>query len=75
MGVERRHIDGAIAEHWPPDVDRSAMPRTLAARRARQMGQLPREAKRRRLVAYLARRGFTGPEVRVAIQEALAIPS
>lgn len=75
MGVERRHIDAAIAEHWPPDVDRSAMPRALAARRARQMGQLPREAKRRRLVAYLARRGFTGPDVRVAIQEALAIPS
>lgn len=75
MGVERHHIDVAIAEHWPPDVDRSAMPRALAARRARQMGQLPREAKRRRLVAFLARRGFTGPEVRQVIQEALAIPS
>jgi regulatory protein len=75
MGVARHHIDAAVAEHWPPDVDRSAMPRALAARRARQMGQLPREAKRRRLVAYLARRGFTGPEVRLAIQEALTIPS
>lgn len=75
MGVERRHIDVAIAEHWPPDVDRSAMPRALAARRARQLGQLPREAKRRRLAAYLARRGFTGPEVGEAIREALAAPS
>ena len=75
MGVERRHIDAAIAAHWPPDTDRTAMPRALAARRARQLGQLPREAKRRRLVAYLARRGFTGPEVRQAIQEALAAPS
>ena len=75
MGVERRHIDAAIAAHWPPDVDRSAMPKALAARRARQLGGLPREAKRRRLTAYLARRGFTGPDVRQAIQEALAIPS
>jgi SOS response regulatory protein OraA/RecX len=75
MGVDRRHIDAALAEHWPVDIDRSAMPRTLAVRRARQLGALPREAKRRRLVAYLARRGFTGPEVRQAIQEALAIPS
>ena len=75
MGVERRHIDAAIAEHWPPDADRSAMPRALAARRASQLGALPREAKRRRLTAYLARRGFSGPDARKAIQEALAVPS
>jgi len=75
MGVERHLIEAAIAEQWPPDVDRSAMPRALAAKRARQLGELPREAKRRRLTAYLARRGFTGSDVREAIQEALAIPS
>lgn len=75
MGVERHHIDAAIAAHWPPDADRSAMPRALAARRARQLGALPREAKRRRLTAYLARRGFSGPDARKAIQEALAVPS
>ncbi len=75
MGVERRHIDIAIAAHWPPDVDRSAMPRALAAKRARQLGGIPREAKRRRLVAYLARRGFSGADVREAVQEALAISS
>jgi regulatory protein len=75
MGVERHHIDAAIAEHWPPEADRTAMPRALAAKRARQLGQLPREAKRRRLTAYLARRGFSGSDVREAIQEALAIPS
>ncbi len=75
MGVERHVIEAAIAEQWPPEVDRSAMPRALAAKRARQLGELPREAKRRRLTAYLARRGFTGSDVREAIQEALAIPS
>jgi regulatory protein len=75
MGVDRRHIDAALAAQWPEGSDRSAMPRALAARRARQLGALPREAKRRRLVAYLARRGFTGPEVGQAIREALALPS
>jgi regulatory protein len=75
MGVERRHIDVAIAERWPPGADRAAMPKDLAVRRSRQLGALPRETKRRRLVAYLARRGFTGPEVRQAVQEALATPS
>jgi regulatory protein len=75
MGVDRLHIDDAIARQWPADADRSAMPRALAERRARQLGALPREAKRRRLVAYLARRGYTGPEVRQVIHEALAIPS
>ena len=75
MGVERRHIDVAIAEHWPPDVDRSAVPRALAAKRARQLGSLPRDTKRRRLVAYLARRGFTGAEVQQAVREALATTS
>jgi regulatory protein len=72
MGVDRRHIDAALSAQWPPDSDRSAMPRALAARRARQLGDLPREAKRRRLVAFLARRGFSGPEVREAVREALA---
>jgi regulatory protein len=75
MGVDRRHIDAALAAQWPADADRSAMPRALAAKRARQLGNLPREAKRRRLVAFLARRGFSGPEVREAVREALATPT
>jgi regulatory protein len=75
MGVDRRHIDAALAAHWPADSDQSAMPRALAAKRARQLGDLPREAKRRRLVAFLARRGYSGPEVREAVREALAKPA
>lgn len=75
LGVERRHIDAALAAQWPEGTDRSAMPRALAARRARQLGALPRDAKRRRLVAYLARRGFSGDEVRQAVREALAVSS
>lgn len=60
MGVERALIDAAIAAHWPEDADRTAMPLALATRRAEQMRDLPRPTKRRRLLAYLARRGFGG---------------
>ena len=63
MGVERSVIDGALAAQWPEGTDRSAVPLALAQKRAAQLGSLPRQTKRRRLVAYLARRGFTGREV------------
>jgi regulatory protein len=62
MGVARSSIDLAIAEQWPDDAGRRAMPAALAAKRAAQLDGLPRPVKRRRLLAYLARRGFTGRE-------------
>ena len=61
MGVERRVIDRALAAVRPPDVDngqRAARPRARSAQR--QLGKLPRVAQRRRLLAFLARRGYTG---------------
>lgn len=63
MGVERAIIERALAAHWPEGSDRTAVPLALAQKRAAQLGSLPRQTKRRRLVAYLARRGFTGREV------------
>lgn len=63
MGVERWIIDQAIAAEWNEGNDRSAVPRGLAELRAAQLGNLPRAVKRRRLLAYLARRGFSGREV------------
>jgi len=63
MGVERSLIDRALAEQWPEGSDRSSVPLALARKRASQLGSLPRNTKRRRLVAYLARRGFTGREI------------
>jgi regulatory protein len=63
MGVERSVIDAAIASQWPEGSDRSAVPLALAHKRVAQLGSLPRQTKRRRLVAYLARRGFTGREI------------
>ena len=63
MGVDRPHIDRALAAQWPEGSDRSSLPLQLATKRVAQLGALPRPAKRRRLLAYLARRGFSGREV------------
>jgi regulatory protein len=63
MGVERGYIDGAVAAEWPEGSDRSSMPSALAAKRAAQLGHLPRQVKRRRVLAYLARRGFAGRDI------------
>jgi len=63
MGVERAVIDRAIAAEWPEGSDRSSIPLALAQKRAGQLGKLPRQAKRRRLLAYMARRGFSGREI------------
>jgi regulatory protein len=71
LGVARAVIDRAVAERWPADADRSAAPTALAARRAVQLGDLPRPVKRRRLLAYLARRGFTGTDALEAVRAVL----
>jgi regulatory protein len=63
MGVERRLIDRALAAHGADGTDRGRLPLSLATKRAAQLGDLPREVKRRRVLAYLARRGFSGHEV------------
>jgi regulatory protein len=63
MGVERPHIDRALAAEWPEGSDRTGMPQALAAKRAAQLGDLPRPVKRRRVLAYLARRGFAGRDI------------
>jgi regulatory protein len=62
MGVERSVIEGAIADHWPEGHDQ-AVPLALARKRAAQLGTLPRQTKRRRIVAYLARRGYSGRDI------------
>ena len=43
--------------------------RALAERRAGQLAGLPPEARRRRLLAFLARRGFSGSKVRDLVWE------
>ena len=63
MGVQRALVDRALAAEWPEGSDRSSVPLALATKRAAQLGTLPRQIRRRRVLAYLARRGFSGSEV------------
>jgi regulatory protein len=72
MGVERRVIDRALAAHGgSPDLA-GDVPRALAAKRAAQLGDLPRHVRRRRVLAYLARRGYSGREVTEMVGRLLA---
>jgi regulatory protein len=71
MGVQRPLIDRALAAEWPEGSDRTSMPQQLARKRSAQLGTLPRQTKRRRLLAYLARRGFSGREVSDLVETVL----
>jgi regulatory protein len=71
MGVAGAHVDAALA-HLQAEGDQTGdQALALAARRAGQLGGVPREARRRRLIAFLARRGYTGEAARSAVQQVL----
>jgi regulatory protein len=72
MGVDRGHIDRALAAEWPEGADRTGVPQALASKRAAQLGELPRTVKRRRILAYLARRGFTGHDISEMVARVVA---
>jgi regulatory protein len=63
MGVERGIVDRAVAAHLRDSEGNGDVPLALASKRAAQLRDLPRHVKRRRVLAYLARRGFSGREV------------
>jgi len=63
MGVDRAHIDRALTAEYPDGSDHAGVPLALATKRAAQLGSLPRPVKRRRVLAYLARRGFAGRDI------------
>lgn len=71
QGVERRLAEEAVRTALADEgVDPDAAARAVAEKRAKQLAGLPAAVRKRRLVAFLARRGFQGAEVR-AIVEAL----
>jgi regulatory protein len=72
LGVERGTIDRALAAHAGSADVAGDVPRALAAKRAAQLGDLPRHVRRRRVLAYLARRGFSGREVTDMVGKLLA---
>jgi len=75
LGVERSLVDAAIAEQWPAPEEALTLAAQLAERRARQLAGLPREVRRRRLLAFLARRGFTGSSVTALVARVLRAPA
>lgn len=71
MGVARDLAQTAVDSAWAERSETGDPTRALAAKRARQLGDIPRPAKRRRLLAFLARRGFQGGEVGRMVSEVL----
>ncbi len=75
LGVDRSIADEAIrGAQADESVDTMEEARRLAERRAGQLAKVPRPARRRRLLAYLARRGHDGAEVRRMVEELLTRP-
>jgi regulatory protein len=71
QGVERRVAEEAVRTALADEgVDPGVALRAVAEQRAKQLAALPPVVRKRRLAAFLARRGFQGAEVR-AIVEAL----
>ncbi len=69
MGVMREDIDRTVAAVWPPEVDNGQRALELARSRAGRLAKLPRVAQRRRLLAFLARRGYTGDIAHRAVNQ------
>jgi regulatory protein len=67
MGVAADVIDRVLANEWAEPGRATAVAEALARRRAAQLGDVEPVVKRRRILAYLARRGFTGAEVRALV--------
>ena len=69
QGVDRRVAEEAVRTSLASEgVDPARAVRALAEKRAKQLAGLPPVVRKRRLVAFLVRRGFTGGEVRDVVE-------
>lgn len=72
-GVDKRVAESAVYDTLESEeVDPQAQVRALTEKRIRQMRDLPLEKQRRRVLAYLNRRGFSGYDVTAVVDELLA---
>ena len=70
QGVDARVAEGAVRRALEEEgIDPQVEARAAAAKRARQLGGLPPPVRRRRLLAFLVRRGYSGPQVKELVQE------
>jgi regulatory protein len=78
QGVERRLAEDAVrvalAALAAEGVDPARAVRALAEKRAQQLAGLPAPVRKRRLAAFLARRGFGGAAVREAVERVVKAP-
>jgi len=72
LGVADEVASEAVRLTFPPGYDLGPVVQQLASKRAAQLGQLAPAVKRRRLLAYLARRGFGGSEALEAVKGVVA---
>jgi regulatory protein len=71
-GVDRRLAERCIDEVvTAEEVDPAEQVWALARRRAQQLDGLPPDTRRRRLLAYLGRRGFRGYDVTAIVDRVL----
>ena len=64
QGVDRRTAEESVRRALEEEgVDPEVEARAVAAKRARQLADLPVPIRKRRLLAYLVRRGYGGPAV------------
>jgi regulatory protein len=69
QGVDRRVAEDAVRTSLAAEgVDPGQAVRALAEKRARQLAGLPAAVRKRRLVAFLVRRGFQGSDVRSVVE-------
>jgi regulatory protein len=69
QGVERRVAEDAVRRSLAAEgVDPGETVRALVEKRAKQLAGLPPMVRRRRLVAFLVRRGFQSSDIRTAVE-------
>ena len=69
QGVDRRIAEDAVRSSLAAEgVDLTRAVQSLVEKRARQLAGLPAAVRKRRLVAFMARRGFGGAEVRALVE-------
>jgi regulatory protein len=70
QGVERRTAEHAVRRALAEEgIDPGVEARAVAAKRARQLAGLPVAVRKRRLLAFLVRRGYGGLQVRELVDE------
>lgn len=71
-GVERSTIDEAVAAVLrEQDADQRAIVQRIAAKKLRSLSMLDKATQKRRLYAFLTRRGYDAEEIRVSIEHLL----